>query len=117
MRKERLQIVENVTEQLHAVEAAMDTVMTEFARLGVTILEARAKANLSPLLGAEIFSSHAAGHDSLSRFMGHMVNCHASLRDLGGKAMPGVAIGDTPARLHFREEVRPDVRPHLVASA
>ena len=97
MRKERQAVVSDVSDQLHVVETAMHTVMTEHARLGLTILDARARARLSPLVGHQVLSTHAAGHEALTRFMQHMVACHSELRDLGAIVMPGLAIGDTAA--------------------
>jgi len=97
MRKERQAVVSDVSDQLHVVEAAMHAVMTEHARLGLTILDARARAKLSPLVGHQILSTHAAGHEALTKFMQHMVACHSELRELGAIVMPGLAIGDTAA--------------------
>jgi hypothetical protein len=101
MRKERLALVEGVTEQLHNVEEAMDRLMTEHAKLGVSILHARTQARMGPLVGQEVLSKHATGQLELSQFMGSMVQFHTGLRDLAREAMPGVAIGDTPVRPSF----------------
>jgi len=98
MRKERLALVEGVSDQLHTLEDAMHVVMTEYAKLGLVMLDARAEARLSPLIGGDVLSSHADGQKALARFMICVEQTHTGLRDLGRVMMPGVAIGDTPTR-------------------
>ena len=115
MRKEREALVAGVDDRRHSTEMAMDAIMTEHAKLGVELLEARAAANLSPLIGAEVLAHHAAGHEALARYMSHVKSMHAAVRELGRFALPGVAIGDSDARPRPHAEIVPPPGPRLVA--
>lgn len=116
MRKERQAIADKIDEQLHTVEAAMHVVMTEYARLGLVVLEGRDQAKMSPLLGKRVLNRYSRGQKALTRFMGQVVEYHSELRDFGHTNMPGVAIGDTPTR-PIRPQGESEGGPRLVASS
>jgi hypothetical protein len=117
MRKERLEIVELVQQQLYASEIAVEAALSAIARLTVTMPEARARAGISPIAGQPAFDSIGAALAGIIVVRGHMVETHAQLDATREQfRMPVVATGggfEKPPRAGI-EAGGPDL--HVVAA-
>ena len=79
MRNQRIAAARDVAEKLHAAEAAIDEAFARVAHLNMTLPEARRTANLSAVVGTDVFSRAATCMQHLAAARHEMVAAHNGL--------------------------------------
>lgn len=91
MRNQRIAAGRNVAEKLLSAEAAIDEAFARVAELNMALPAARRMANLSAVVGQEVFSRAATSMQHLAAARHEMVAAHNGLfeaqTDLGLRAM------------------------------
>lgn len=100
MRNQRIAAARDVAEKLHAAEAAIDEAFAHVAQLNMALPEARRAANLSAIVGQEVFSRAATSMQHLAAARHEMVAAHNGLfetqGDIGLARMNFGGHGDKP---------------------
>ncbi len=79
MRNQRIAAARDVAEKLHAAEAAIDEAFARVAQLNMALPEARRTANLSAVIGQDVFSRTAGSMQHLASARQEMVAAHHGL--------------------------------------
>ena len=85
MRNQRIAAARDVAEKLHAAEAAIDEAFARVAQLNMALPEARRLANLSAVVGTDVFSRAATSMQHLASARHEMVAAHNGLFETQGE--------------------------------
>lgn len=85
MLDKRLKAAQMVAAQLHATEAAIDAALASAAELNAVLPRARCDANLSAVVGNEVFGSAAASLTALVNARSAIVLAHQQLTETKDK--------------------------------